>query len=36
MTILSDFDRVLVINDGEIVNDGPPHVVVPWYEDCFR
>lgn len=31
LDMLRDFDRVLVIADGGVVNDGPPAQVIPWY-----
>jgi len=36
LQILSDFDRVLVIDEGRIVKDGTPAAVVPWYEERFQ
>ncbi|OON82909.1 energy-coupling factor ABC transporter ATP-binding protein [Streptomyces tsukubensis] len=31
LDLLSDFDRVLVIDEGRVVHDGVPSVAVPWY-----
>jgi biotin transport system ATP-binding protein len=36
LQVLSDFDRVLVIDGGKIVKDGSPAAVVPWYEEHFQ
>lgn len=35
LPMLESFDRVLVVADGGIVNDGRPGTVVPWYVETF-